>query len=94
MATFLQGEEQDAFVDQIRPLFHNFKKSGNTRQVTAMEKMLEQHSSGELKPDVSIYGQIRPVAPAPGITQDPEQSSKVDHPMANGVTANGDAPRV
>ena len=89
MATFLDGDEQDAFVEQIKPLFQNFKKSGNARQVTAMEKMLEQHASGELRPDVSIYGQIRPVAPAPGITQDSDPASNV-----NGVTTNGDAPGV
>ncbi|KAG9257271.1 pumilio domain-containing protein [Emericellopsis atlantica] len=101
MATFLHGEEQNAFVEQIRPLFSNFKKSGNVRQISAMEKMFEQHSYGELKPDKNTYGQVRPVAPAPGITQEPGQSPGVSTMvndsddstlMTNGITTNGDGP--
>ncbi|KAI6783884.1 Pumilio 2 [Emericellopsis cladophorae] len=101
MATFLHGEEQNAFVDQIRPLFSNFKKSGNVRQISAMDKMFQQHLCGELKPDKDTYRMVRPVAPAPGITQEPRQSPGVPTTvadsddsalMADGITTNGDGP--
>lgn len=69
MATFLTGDEQTTFVEQIKPLFYTLKKNGNSRQIIAMEKMLDQHSRGELRPDPKQYGHVVHIAPAPGVTK-------------------------
>lgn len=74
MATWLEGEEQSTFVEQIKPLFYTLKKNGNSRQITAMEKMLDQHSRGELKPDPKHYSHVSAVAPAPGITKESDMA--------------------
>lgn len=82
MATFLTGDEQTAFVEQIKPLFYTLKKNGNSRQIIAMEKMLDLHSRGELTPDAKQYGELAPVAPAPGVTKPSDVQS---NPAARGL---------
>lgn len=84
MATFLTGDEQAAFVEQIKPLFYTLKKNGNSRQITAMEKMLDQHSRGELRPDLKQYGHVTAVAPAPGVTKPSDVDLK---PATTGLSA-------
>lgn len=69
LATFLTGDEQSRFVEQVKPTFYVLKKGGNTRQLQAMEKMLELHARNELVPDAKVYGHVKPLAPAPGMAE-------------------------
>lgn len=69
LANFLTGDEQSRFVEQVKPTFYVLKKGGNTRQLQAMEKMLDLHARNELVPDAKAYGHVKPLAPAPGMTE-------------------------
>ena len=43
----LSGEERDSFVDEIKPQFFQLKKTnGNSKQLQAMEKLLDVNGSG------------------------------------------------
>lgn len=84
MATFLTGTEQDRFVEQLKPTFYVLKKGGNTRQLQAMEKMLDLHARNELVPDEKTYGHVKPLAPAPGMSE-----SDFENASGSGVAASG-----
>jgi mRNA-binding protein PUF3 len=88
----LQGEERDALVEEIKPQFYSLKKSGASRQLQALEKLLGLSGS---KSETSTQSDTNSVAEVPSLTHEtnsPQSSSPPStHASAVGVPSNDTA---
>lgn len=85
MATWLDGDEQTAFVERIKPTFHELKRNGNSRQVAAMEKMLDSYGQGQLKPDPKHAASVSTKASSPRLPNGIANSSPETDEVSNGA---------
>ncbi|KAM0264752.1 hypothetical protein ACHAQJ_000577 [Trichoderma viride] len=85
----LQGEERDALVEEIKPQFYSLKKSGASRQLQALEKLLGLSGS---KSETSTQSDTNSVAEVPSLTHEtnsPQSNSPPStHASAVGVPSN------
>ncbi|KAL7798250.1 armadillo-type protein [Trichoderma ceciliae] len=85
----LQGEERDVLVEEIKPQFYSLKKSGASRQLQALEKLLGLSGS---KSETSTQSDTNSVAEVPSLTHEtnsPQSSSPPStHASAVGVPSN------
>ncbi|KAH6606766.1 hypothetical protein Trco_005919 [Trichoderma cornu-damae] len=85
----LQGEERDVLVEEIKPQFYSLKKSGVSRQLQALEKLLGLNGS---KSEASTQSDTNSVAEVPSLTHEtnsPQSSSPPStHASAVGVPSN------
>ncbi|UKZ63598.1 uncharacterized protein TrAtP1_004825 [Trichoderma atroviride] len=88
----LQGEERDALVEEIKPQFYNLKKSGASRQLQALEKLLGLSGS---KSETSTQSDTNSVAEVPSLTHEtnsPQSNSPPStHASAVGAPSNDTA---
>ncbi|RFU75185.1 pumilio domain-containing [Trichoderma arundinaceum] len=85
----LQGEERDVLVEEIKPQFYSLKKSGASRQLQALEKLLGLSGS---KSETSTQSDTNSVTEVPSLTHEtnsPQSSSPPStHVSAVGVPSN------
>lgn len=62
MAT-LKGDELDSFVEEVKPLLYLQKKNGTSKQIVALEKLLDEIAIGALG-DTSAPPEKEPLSPS------------------------------
>ncbi|CAG9972257.1 unnamed protein product [Clonostachys byssicola] len=88
----LKGPELDSFADEIKPLFYLQKKNGNSRQLTALEKLLDEYALNAVKGDRPAHSDdASSTVPTPASTNE-ANSVNSDSPLTSVGTADGSAP--
>jgi hypothetical protein len=88
----LKGPELDSFADEIKPLFYLQKKNGNSRQLTALEKLLDEYALNAAKGDRPAQSDDASSAvPTPASTNE-ANSVNSDSPLTSVSTADASAP--
>lgn len=81
----LQGDERDVLVEEIKPQFYSLKKSGASRQLQALEKLLGLSGS---KSETSTQSDTNSVAEVPSLTHE-TNSPQSNSPPSTHASAVG-----
>ncbi|KAI9166670.1 Pumilio-like protein [Paramyrothecium foliicola] len=91
----LQGSERDRFVEEIKPQFLHMKKSGQSRQLQALEKLLTPSEASTSPQNRSSGAYVNSTAPTPVLTNETNSpltsSPSSSHVGAVSAPANGDS---
>lgn len=87
----LEGAEKDSFVEDIRPLVYLQKKNGNTKQVTSLERILDEHSTRSAKLGLGHAGNTASTDPttSPRSDSPPSSVNSVEDKMKKTQSVDG-----